>query len=134
MQTNPAAPILELISAEIGSDTVSRGADVIPTFFWRRRADFRVSVSMQAQLVYEDGTVVSEIAREPVLFTYPVRLWRDNELVADAIALPIPADAPSGYYRIVLRALESETDTPLPFRTPQGETATEFVMPPLSIP
>lgn len=129
-QTNAA---LELLEVETAPPAPQRGGEIIATFFWRRRADERAPVLMQVRLLDEQGTVHAELVRQPVLFTYPVRVWRRNELVADSYALPIPHDAPPGKYRVSIRALDERTNAPLEFVNPRGETTSEFFSTPLSI-
>lgn len=128
------APPLELLDVSLAPTAPQRGGEIIATFFWRRRAETRTPVLMNARLENEQDAVVAELTRQPILYTYPVRLWRDNELVADAYALPIPADAPAGNYRVVIRALDEGTTARLSFINPRGETTTEFSTEPFSIP
>lgn len=124
VQTQTASPNLELVAQSSAPTQPERGGEVITTFFWRRRAEIQENVEMRVQLVSEDASVIAEITREPILYAYPVRLWRDNELVADAYALPISADAPSGNYRVVIQTLIN--GEPAPFRAPSGEITTSF--------
>lgn len=128
-QSNDGSPLLELLDAKFIQDDVHRGSEIIGTLYWRRRAEVRAPVSMLVQLVAEDGSVISEIKREPVLYTYPVRLWRDDELVADSYALPVPADAADGNYHVEVRAVDTGTGDPMPFRSPLGETGIQFATP-----
>lgn len=120
------APILELLGTEITATVPQSGLDLLATFFWRRRAEMQDPVLMQIQVVGTDGNVVAEQVQQPIAYTYPVRVWRDNELVADRYALPIPGDAGAGSYRLVIRALDENTNEPIPFRDPDGGTTTEF--------
>lgn len=125
-QTTETPPRLELVKLDYALPESGAGGDIVTTAYWRRRAEVREPITMQVQLVAKDGTVMSEVKRPPVLYTYPVRLWRDNELVADEVALPIPANAPAGKYRIVIRAVNENTETAVPVRDPSGANVTEF--------
>jgi hypothetical protein len=120
------APILELLKTEITPNEPQRGSELVATFFWRRRAELQGPILMQVQLLDSNGTVLYEVKRQPVSYTYPVRVWRDNELVADSYALPIPNDLPRGSYRIVIRAVDENTNAPVSFRNARGEPTTEF--------
>ncbi len=126
-QTNDASPQLELLKFDYTIPQTRASGDIITTAFWRRRGEVREPIAMQAQLVNKDGTVVSEVTRQPVLYTYPVRLWRDNELVADTIALPVPAETRAGPYHLVIRAINENTGAVVPIRDPNGASASEFV-------
>lgn len=119
-------PLLELVKLDYALPESGAGGDILTTAYWRRRGEVREPIAMQLQLVAEDGTVIAKVKRPPVLYTYPVRLWRDDELVADKVALPIPADTPPGRYRIVIRAINENTETAVPVRDPNGASATEF--------
>lgn len=128
-----ASPLLELLEVKRVTGAPQRGSEVVSAFFWRRRAEPDTGIVMQVRLVDENGNTISEIAREPVQYTYPVRLWRDNELVADSYALPIPSDGPSANYHLTVRALSKDTNGALAFRDPRGEITTEFASEPFSI-
>jgi hypothetical protein len=134
LRETAATPLLELLATDLPLDKVTPGTDLLATLFWRRRADVGAGVSMQIQLVDEAGSVYSEVAREPVMFMYPVRLWRDNELVADTIALPVPANTPRGKYRLLIRAIDTESQELVPFRNPHGEATSELDTPFFAIP
>ncbi len=125
-QINDNSPLLELLDVKLAPNPPQRGGELIVTFFWRRRAEIRNGVVMQVDLQDENGNVISELAREPILYTYPVRLWREDELVADSYALPIPQDAPTGNYRVVIRAWNNDADAASVFRNPRGQATTEF--------
>jgi hypothetical protein len=133
LQRNADAPLLELLDVQLAPNEPPRGGELIATFFWRRRAELRAGTVMQVELRDANEKVISALAREPILYTYPVRLWRNNELVADAYALPIPQDAPTGNYRVVIRAINQDTNAPLAFRNPRGEGTTEFASAPFLI-
>lgn len=125
-QKNDASPRLELLQMDVSVPETLAGGDIITTAYWRRRAEVRDPIAMQAQLVDEDGTVIAGVMRQPVLYTYPVRLWRENELVADSVALPIPQDAPPGTYHVILRAVDENTNVAVPFRAPDGSSTLEY--------
>ena len=125
-QLSDASPRLELLQMDMDVPETRTGGEIITTAFWRRRAEVRDPIAMQLQLVAEDGEVISEVMRQPVLYTYPVRLWRNNELVADSVALPIPQDALPGTYHIVLRAVNEDTNAAVPFRAPDGSGTLEY--------
>lgn len=125
-QTSDTSPALELIGTNLVPETPQRGNEIIATFFWRRRVEELAPILMQVRVLDEGGSVRAELTRQPVIFTYPVRLWREGELVADGYALPIPADAPRGNYRITIRAINENIQEAIPFRDPRGQVTTEF--------
>ncbi len=125
-QTNTASSSLELLQVKTAPSVPQRGGEIIAIFFWRRRAQERAPIVMRVRLLDENNLVRAELLRQPILFTYPVRMWRENELVADSYALPIPQDTPIGKYRVTISALDERTNTPLTFINPRGETTAEF--------
>lgn len=133
-QSAATSPSLELLGTTITPDEPRRGGEIIATFFWRRRAEERAPISMRVRLLDEHGTIHAELNRQPVLFTYPVRLWRAQELVADSYALPVPGDAFDAEYRVDISALDENTNDAVPFRDPHGEITTEFSTNPFLIP
>ena len=133
-QTNETSSTLELLQVKTAPPAPQRGGEIIATFFWRRRAEERAPVLMRVRLLDENGAVQTELLRQPILFTYPVRLWHLYELVADSYALPIGAAAPPGKYRVTISALNERTNTPLSFINPRGEKTTEFSIESFTLP
>src|SRR5581483_2215191 len=126
-QINDATPPLELVTITTAPTELQAGSEVIATFFWRTRYSVRDDVWMRVQLVDENNHVWSELTRQPVVWTYPLRLWRVQELVADAYAVPIPKDAPLGAYRVRVTVLGDEKGSSVvSFRSPRGERTMSF--------
>jgi hypothetical protein len=133
LQTGELPPPLELLAVRFGQEVSRESGEIVATFFWRRRTAVSDPLAMRARLVKDDGTVVSEVEREPVLYMHPVRLWHDNELVADSIALPIPPDTAPGEYRIEISVIDRRTGAPAVFRNLEGKPATGFSGQPLTL-
>ncbi len=133
-QINDATPPLELVTITTAPKELQAGNEVVATFFWRTRYSVRDDVWMRVQLVDEKEHVWSELTRQPVVWTYPIRLWRVQELVADAYAVPIPNDAPLGAYRVRVTVLGDETGSNVvAFRSPRGERAMSFESSPIQV-
>jgi 4-amino-4-deoxy-L-arabinose transferase-like glycosyltransferase len=103
---------------------VQQGGHVFVTLYWQMPADaapgsdHRVRVTLQA--AGEGGQVLAASADGPVHGTYPTSQWEPGEVVADRLALRVPADAPPGAYRLLV-----QVDELAPW--PLGELSVEAV-------
>jgi hypothetical protein len=124
---------IELISYTVEPRQASAGGEVILTLFWRRlqevERDYDVAVSLQDQ----SGKEWTKIKRQPVLWTYPPRLWRDGELVADAYAVTVPKQAAPGNYHLTIALTLSNSEQAERFRLPTGSDGSQFATEPLQV-
>ncbi len=97
-----AAPI-ELLSTTLNTREVSAGGEIILTLFWRRVRAVPENYRVVVRLIDAQGKVWTQIARQPELDSYPTRLWRDGELVADGYAVPVPNEVSVGAFHLLLQ-------------------------------
>jgi hypothetical protein len=67
------------------------------------------------QLLNEQGEVVGSWDQQPFGGLYPTSLWSPNEIIADTIHLPLPAEGlPPGTYRLITGFYDFDTGQRLP--------------------
>ena len=76
-------------------------------------------------LIAPDGTLAKQYDRAPLQGVAPTTLWHEGDILLDAYDLEIPADLPSGDYRLLVGLYDLPTLTRLPVQVdgmPAGDT------------
>jgi hypothetical protein len=85
---------------ELVSDRVKRGDELVLLLYWRARQRVADDYVVVVEFVDVTGRVWASYAQTPRRGQSPTSTWQPGELIADAIVLSVPSDAPLGLYRI----------------------------------
>lgn len=111
-----ASAPLELLAVVPNTREIFPGDTLFVQLAWRAlqrvRDDLRAGVMM---LDANDKTVYETVEHPLLTYTYPTSQWRANELVVLDYAIPIPADAPPGPYRLTIEVLDASATRQIPF-------------------
>lgn len=97
---------LRLLGLSHVSEEVRPGDQLGLALYWRAEADLAALPEVRFDLVGAEGILTA--ARWP-MFPTPVETWSAGQVLRGQYAVPIPAEAPSGSYRVML-ALGEETE------------------------
>ncbi|MBI5302823.1 MAG: glycosyltransferase family 39 protein [Chloroflexi bacterium] len=101
----------------VGFDAASqikRGEELKLTWLWQSNQFIRHDYTVFVHLLDNTNRIVAQTDVQPRGGTYPTSIWDGGELVADEIAVTIPADAPRGKYRIEIGWYDAQTGERLP--------------------
>jgi hypothetical protein len=102
------------------------GMPVLPlTLAWQATQPVAVDYITLLHLVAPDGTLAKQFDRAPLQGVAPTSLWRTGDVLLDGYDLEIPADLPSGDYRLLAGLYDLPTLTRLPVQIdgkPAGDT------------
>jgi hypothetical protein len=80
---------------------IDGGSALHVTLYWQALRDLGEDYAVTLRLVDADGNVrIERQSRHPVGGTYPTSRWQEDEVVADAYVLDLPAYLPSGAYHL----------------------------------
>jgi hypothetical protein len=108
MQTALAAPFEEgitLLGSSLSSDVVRPGEPVTVTLFWQAtggptQLSHTVFTHLLGPVRADGNTVWAQHDGPPIGNSYPTTRWGRGEIILDRHTFTVPADAPSGAYRI----------------------------------
>ena len=89
---------LELLGADLASQTARQGGALRVTLYWRSLADMDVPYTVFVHLVGPDGRVVAGHDGQPAGGARPTTGWVPSEYLTDPHDVSIPADLPPGDY------------------------------------
>ena len=92
----------------------ARGSTLRARIFWQTEGHMSINYTAFAHLVGPDGTLVAQQDNPPLKGFVPTRLWYPGQSFADDFAINIPADAPSGEYRLHMGLYDPKTVDRLP--------------------
>ena len=127
----PALPLSQLpptaypLNAELGDDLRLLGYDLPnaapapgetlqATLYLQALSPQDRSYKVFAHLVDDSGRLWAQHDAVPRAWGYPTTQWKPNEIVADRIWLPVPADAPPGLYHLFVGIYDPATGQRLP--------------------
>ena len=90
-----AAPI-RLEGYEVAQTRIKRGDPLVVILYWRGLGPIDRQYTVFAHLVNQSGKIVAAYDSEPRKGQFPTTMWEPNRLSADAIVVPVAADAPLG--------------------------------------
>lgn len=116
---------IRLEGYELASTRVPRGQAFLLLLYWRARAPIAHDYTVSVRLVDVAGKIVAEYFKEPRLGTAPTSAWHVDELVVDAIQLPIPNDAAPGAYRLEVGLYDAATQQRIGIVDASGKVSAE---------
>jgi hypothetical protein len=127
------APAMALpIEAHLGGVATLAGANLTPeelipgstlqvSLVWNARQETDTSYHVFLHLLGPEDTVIAQSDGEPASWTRPTTGWLAGEVILDERLLVVPAELPSGDYRLVAGLYEPENGIRLAL--PDGESA-----------
>ncbi len=114
VRATPAPPLtlaepIRLEGYELARARVSRGEAFLLMLYWRARAPLAHDYTISVRLVDAAGRTIIEYFKEPRLGAAPTSAWRADELIVDAVQLPVPSDAAPGAYRLEVALYDAAT-------------------------
>ena len=94
-------------------ECVSRGTPCTITLYWRDEAELNESYKVFVQLLAADGLPRTQVDAVPINGARPTTSWLPREVITDAYTLQIPADLPTGTYRLVVGLYQDLSNTRL---------------------
>ena len=92
------------------SATIAAPGEVITlTLYWEARARPSTDYQVFVHLVGEGPEPVAQGDGPPLLGDYPTTMWAPGEVIADPHPVALPADLPSGRYRLLVGMYDLET-------------------------
>ncbi len=94
------------IATLVGANLEPGDRDLTPrtpltvTLVWRAEAETHASYHVFLHLLDPDGTLVAQSDGIPAAWTRPTTGWLPGEFIADAHVLALPAEMPTGTYRL----------------------------------
>jgi hypothetical protein len=101
------------------------------TVYWRSEAELPVDYTTFVHLRNSANETIAQKDQPPLAGAYPTSLWDPSEIIADKIALPLPADLAAGEYQIVIGLYDFYTGQRL---TVPGNPANEISLTYVTIP
>ena len=94
---------------------------MVVTLYWRSAAANDAYATIFVHLLDSAGNILAQQDSPPVQGTYPLPVWTPGFIIADEHRLTLPADAPSGPYRLAIGLYDPVTLTRWPVTTANGE-------------
>ncbi len=111
---------IELLGAQYPTTTVRAGDVLTAALYWRANNTPDRDYTVTVQLWDQQGRVVRQIDQQPGTGFRPMSGWSAGEVVRDNYALVLPADLPTGLYRIVVGLYEWPSLRRMPLNAPDG--------------
>ncbi len=99
---------IELLGFELPSGPARPGETLTPLFYWRATGPLAQDYTVFVHLVQE-GPPPAQHDAMPDLGGFPTSEWQPGEIVPDRHPVVLPADLPSGAYRIVVGLYDPNT-------------------------
>lgn len=116
-EAQPSRPL----DARFGDGIALAGVDVAitadalaVTLTWRSLQAVPVSYDVFVHLLTEDGRLIAQTDGKPLGGVAPTTRWRAGDVIVDPRVMALPADLPSGTYRLTAGLYERETFVRLP--------------------
>jgi hypothetical protein len=107
-----------------GADCRARNAECPIILTWRAEQEMTASYKVFVQLLDSTGVPRAQVDALPVNGARPTTSWRPREIITDAYTLHLPADLPTGRYRLVAGLYQELDNTRL--RLPNGNDFVEL--------
>ncbi|UCC87260.1 MAG: glycosyltransferase family 39 protein [Anaerolineales bacterium] len=118
----PRADNLEGRLTLLGYDLSLEPEVLYVTLYWR--CDARLSADyttfVHLRNATEQASIVAQMDRPPADGAYPTSLWEPEEIIRDAIQVPLPPQLPEGGFEVVVGLYESSTGRRLLVMDEQG--------------
>lgn len=106
--------VARLLTAEADRGTLRPGETLHITFRWQALRPVQNRYSVFVHLVNARGQIVTQDDSEPARGNRPTSTWTAGEVIADAHALTLPADAAPGEYRVLVGLYLPEANERVP--------------------
>ena len=127
------------LDANLADQVILLGYDVQPTslrpgevlhltLYWQAQASMQASYTVFTHLLGPDGQLWGQQDNVPVQGTYPTTAWLPGEVVEDAYAIEVMADAPSAQYELEIGMYDPVTGDRLPVLDAQQQPADNRVL------
>jgi len=100
---------VELLGYDLSAETAVPGDTLTLTLYWRALTEMDEDYTVFVHLVAPDGSMTGQRDNSPVGGSYPTSLWLAGEVVTDAYAIPVRADAAPGKHRLEVGMYVAET-------------------------
>jgi hypothetical protein len=91
---------ITLLGYDLAADSLTPGADIPLTLYWKARARPKEAYTVFVHLVDGQGNLVAQADAPPRDGTYPTSAWNDAEYVRDPHPFQLPEDLPPGDYTV----------------------------------
>ncbi len=106
--------VARLLTAEADRGTLRPGETLRITFRWQALRPVQNRYSVFVHLVNAGGQIVTQDDSEPARGSRPTTTWTAGEVISDAHALTLPADAAPGEYRVLVGLYLPEANERVP--------------------
>ncbi|MFQ5613688.1 MAG: ArnT family glycosyltransferase [Anaerolineae bacterium] len=100
---------ITLLGLDLSTRTLAPGQALNATLFWRAGAEIPASYTAFVHLIGPDGRLHGQVDQVPGGGAYPTSGWLPGEVIADAYAIAVPADAPAGDYQLEIGLYDPAT-------------------------
>jgi hypothetical protein len=100
---------------------VAPGEALSLTLYWQADGPTELSYTVFVHLLGPDGMLHGQVDRLPAGGLAPTSSWAPGQVVSDALALPVQADAPPGAYQIAVGLYDPYSGGRLPVYDAGGE-------------
>ena len=112
---------------DLGTAEIEAGETLPLTLYWEALSAPDRDYTVFIHVLDESGKVWAQQDAQPAQGSYPTSLWEKGEVVEDRHDIPLPADLPSGRYRVAMGLYSLQTMERLPVvdsqvrRMPDGQ-------------
>jgi hypothetical protein len=103
-----------LLGYDVQATSLRPGEVLHVTLYWQAQASMQTDYTVFTHLLGPDGQLWGQQDNVPVQGTYPTTAWLPGEVVADAYAIEVMADAPSAQYALEIGMYDASTGDRLP--------------------
>ncbi|MFZ5918325.1 MAG: hypothetical protein ACOYZ7_15390 [Chloroflexota bacterium] len=119
---------VEFLGYDLERDEIAPGETLHLTLYWRALAEMQTSYTVFTHLLDSADQIRGQQDNPPVNGSYPTTLWLPGEVVVDAYALTVDADAPLGEHLVEIGMYLAETGERLPVLDEAGQAIGDRVL------
>ncbi|GIK42731.1 MAG: hypothetical protein BroJett011_65640 [Chloroflexota bacterium] len=109
---------LDINNPESKVENLKPGDTLTAQLYWRAEAEFEQNYTAFVHLIGPDGLLYGQVDQPPGAGAFPTTGWLPGEYIADAYAIPVAPDAPSGDYHVEIGLYDPDTGQRLPVSGP----------------
>ncbi len=111
---------ITLLGYDVAPRQIHPGQTIKLTLYWQSTSPISHPYTVFTHLIGRDEELIAQKDNMPVNDTVPTTCWRPGEIIVDRYEITVPAEAPSGNYRLETGLYRWQTGERLPT---QGEGA-----------